>query len=75
MPHSCCFSSGGNLDFLGSLQKKFYNIDFSSWLDTICEAELLKSRALAKMIMMMRWAKRQNPNLGLHLHLNVNAKS
>ena len=27
MDHSCCFSLGGNLDFLDFLQKKFYNID------------------------------------------------
>ena len=30
MDHSCCFSLGGNLDFLDFLQKKFYNIDCSS---------------------------------------------
>ena len=30
MDHSCCFSLGGNLDFLDFLQKKFYNIDY--WL-------------------------------------------
>ena len=27
MAYSCCFSSGGNLDFLESLQIKFYNIN------------------------------------------------
>ena len=28
MAYSCCFSLGGNLDFLDFLQKKFYNIDY-----------------------------------------------
>ena len=28
MDYSCCFSLGGNLDFLDFLQKKFYNIDY-----------------------------------------------
>ena len=28
MAYSCCFSSGGNLDFLEFLQKKFYNINY-----------------------------------------------
>ena len=28
MVYSCCFSLGGNLDFLDFLQKKFYNIDY-----------------------------------------------
>ena len=30
MTYSCCFSIGGNLDFLYFLQKKFYNIDYRS---------------------------------------------
>ena len=28
MVYYCCFSLGGNLDFLDFLQKKFYNIDY-----------------------------------------------
>ena len=28
MAYSCCFSLGGNLDFLEFLQKKFYNINY-----------------------------------------------
>ena len=28
MAYSCCFSLGENLDFLESLQKKFYNINY-----------------------------------------------
>ena len=28
MAYSCCFSLGGNLDFLDFLQKKFYNINY-----------------------------------------------
>ena len=28
MDYSCCFSFGGNLDFLDFLQKKFYNINY-----------------------------------------------
>ena len=30
MAYSCCFSLGGNLDFLDFLQKKFYNINYWS---------------------------------------------
>ena len=30
MAYSCCFSLGGNLDFLEFLQKKFYNINCCS---------------------------------------------
>ena len=30
MAYSCCFSLGGNLDFPEFLQKKFYNIYYSS---------------------------------------------
>ena len=30
MAYSCCFSLGGNLDFLEFLQKKFYNINYRS---------------------------------------------
>ena len=30
MAYSCCFSLGGNLDFPEFLQKKFYNITYSS---------------------------------------------
>ena len=30
MDYSCCFSLGGNLDFLDFLQKKFYNIDYTT---------------------------------------------
>ena len=30
MAYSCCFSLGGNLDFLEFLQKKFYNINYST---------------------------------------------
>ena len=32
MAYSCCFSLGGNLDFLDFLQKKFYNIDYRGQL-------------------------------------------
>ena len=28
MVYYCCFSLGGNLDFLDFLQKKFYNINY-----------------------------------------------
>ena len=30
MVQYCCFSLGGNLDFLDFIQKKFYNIYYSS---------------------------------------------
>ena len=30
MAYYCCFSLGGNLDFPDFLQKKFYNIDYST---------------------------------------------
>ena len=30
MAYSCCFSLGGNLEFLEFLQKKFYNINFQT---------------------------------------------
>ena len=30
MAYSCCFSLGGNLDFLDFLQNKFYNIGYWS---------------------------------------------
>ena len=32
MVYSCCFSLGGNLDFLDFLQKKFYNINYRSYI-------------------------------------------
>ena len=30
MSYSCCFSLGGNLDFIDFLQKRFYNFDYWS---------------------------------------------
>ena len=32
MVYYCCFTLGGNLDFLDFLQKKFYNIDYCCYL-------------------------------------------
>ena len=34
MVYYCCFTLGGNLDFLDFLQKKFYNIDY--WCLCMC---------------------------------------